>query len=94
MGLNFFNSKIFGVTEDFQTAYVTYTDFVRNDIDCELLHVDKNTAFFNMMYNSRRYLAPNFVHNFDTTSHILFILRVSRKDYSSAEKLYQELIKV
>ncbi len=92
MSINFFNSKIFGVTEDFQRAYIVYTYFLRNDINCELINVDRNTLFLmNSMYNSHRYLGQSSLANYYHDSKVMFIIRVHRKDYSSAEKLYDQL---
>ena len=91
MSLNIFNSKIFGVTEDFQRAYIVYTYLLRNDVDCELIHVDRNASLFNSMYNSQRYLGQNVISTYFRDARILFVLRVHRKDYSSAEQLYRDL---
>ena len=79
MSINFFNSKIFGVTEDFQRAYIVYTYFLRN------------ASLLNSMYNSQRYLGQNVISTYFKDVRILFVLRVHRKDYSSAEQLYRNL---
>lgn len=92
MSINFINSKIFGVTEDFQRAYIVYTYFLRNDINCELINVDRNALFLlNSMYNSHRYLGQSTLSNCYYGSKVMFIIRVHRKDYSFAEKLYEQL---
>lgn len=91
MSLNIFNSKIFGVTEDFQRAYIVYTYFLRNDVNCELIHVDRNASLLNSMYNSQRYLGQNVISTYFSDARILFVLRVHRKDYFSAEELFRKL---
>ncbi len=92
MSINFFNSKIFGVTEDFPRAYIVYTYFLKNDINCELINVDRNTLFLlNSMYNSHRYLGQSAFASCYHDSMVMFVIRVYRKDYSSAEKLYDQL---
>ena len=92
MSINFFNSKIFGVTEDFQRAYTVYTYFRRNDINGKLINVDRNTlSLMNSMYIAHRYLGPNVISTYFKDVRILFVLRVHRKDYSYAEQLYRNL---
>ena len=91
MSINFFNSKIFWVTQDFQRAYIVYTYFLRNDVNCELIHVDRNASLLNSMYNSQRYLGQNVISTYFKDVRILFVLRVHRKDYSYAEQLYRNL---
>ena len=89
--LNIINSKIFGITEDFQRAYIVYTHFLRNEINCELINVDRNATLLNSMYDSQRYLGQNVLIPCCGNVQIIFILRVHRKDYSFAEKVYDDL---
>ncbi len=85
MGFNVLNSKVFGVSRDFQRAYTVYAYFIHSDIDCEI----KSSVSTSILWY--RYLGQNVILPHSDRSDVLFTIRVKRRNFSLAEKVYKEL---